>query len=445
MIKDKKALTPARILVGGFLSLILIGTILLSLPISSVEGSIGIIDALFTATSAVCVTGLVVVDTGTHFTLFGQLVILGLIQAGGLGFMTMATLIFLLLGKKITLKERLVIQEALNQFSLEGLVRLTKYILIFTISIELIAALFLGLRFSVDYGYKLGMYMGLFHSISAFANAGFDIMGIVGQSSLMAYQNDPVVVFIIMALFVLGGLGFTVIVDIYKRHSFGKMALHSRFALVLTGILLLIGFLGVFLLEYNNPDTLGEMPFYKKILPSIFTGATTRTAGFNTVDTGSLRPATLFFMSVLMFIGASPASTGGGIKTTTFGVLLVSVVAMIKGDREVHIFNRRLPFEIVLKALSIIMISLVIIGLATIILSRTEQQEFLNIFFEVVSAFGTVGLSTGITSELTTVGRIIIIVIMFTGRVGPLTLALAFSQRMKSSNIRYPEEKVLVG
>ena len=445
MLKNKIRFSPAQVLVGGFLALIIVGTILLALPIASVEGRLPLLDALFTATSAVCVTGLVVVDTGTHFTIFGQVVIMLLIQAGGLGFMTMATLFFLILGKKITLKDRLIMQEALNQFSLEGLVRLTKYILLLTIAIEGVAALLLGIRFSLDHGLALGMYMGLFHSISAFCNAGFDIMGIVGEGSMSGYWNDPVVNFIIIGLFVIGGLGFTVLVDIYNRRPFKKMSLHSRLVLTLTAVLLFVGFVGVFLLEYNNPQTLGELPIYQKLLPSFFTGATTRTAGFNTLDTGALRPSTLFFMLVLMFIGASPASTGGGIKTTTFGLLLISVMAMIKGREEVHLFNRRLPFNIILKALAIIVIGLMVIGTGTIVLSRTENQEFLNIFFEVVSAFGTVGLSTGITSELTIFGRIIIIMIMFAGRVGPLTLALAFGQRLKPSKIRYPEEKVLVG
>ena len=437
--------SPAQVLVGGFLGFIIIGTILLSLPQASVVGRLPVLDALFTATSAVCVTGLVLVDTGTHFTVFGQVVIMLLIQVGGLGFMTMATLFFLLLGKKITLKERLVMQEALNQFSLEGLVRLTKTILIFTIVIEGLAALILGLRFSMDYGFRQGMYLGIFHSISAFANAGFDLMGSVGGSSMTAYINDPLVNLVIIGLFVCGGLGFTVLVDIYNRRPIRKMALHSKFVLLLTAILLASGFLGVFILEYNNPETLGELPFFQKILPALFTGATTRTAGFNTLNTGGLAPATLFFMLVLMFVGASPASTGGGIKTTTFGVLLVSVAAMIKGKEEINIFNRRIPFDIVLKALSIIVIGLIVVGVATIILSQTEQQDFLRILFEVVSAFGTVGLSTGITSELSVVGKGVIILVMFMGRVGPLTLALAFGQRLKQSKIRYPEEKVLVG
>lgn len=445
MPKKKITLSPARVLVGGFLGLILIGTILLSLPQASVEGRLPVFDALFTATSAVCVTGLVVVDTGTHFTRFGQVVIMILIQAGGLGFMTMATLFFLILGKKITLKERLVMQEALNQFSLEGLVRLTKTILVFTLVIEGLAALILGLRFSIDMGFRTGMYMGVFHSISAFCNAGFDLMGSVGGASMTAYWNDPLVNFVIIGLFVFGGLGFTVLVDIYNRRPIKKMALHSKFVLLITAILLVVGFLGVFILEYNNPETIGELSFIEKILPSLFTGATTRTAGFNSIDTGALNPATLFFMLVLMFVGASPASTGGGIKTTTFGVLLVSVAAMIKGKEEVNIFSRRLPMNIILKALAIIVIGLIVIGVATIILAQTEQQDFLQVVFEVVSAFGTVGLSTGITSELSVVGRGIIIVIMFMGRVGPLTMALAFGQRLRPSKIRHPEEKVLVG
>ncbi|WP_350344403.1 TrkH family potassium uptake protein [Proteinivorax tanatarense] len=446
MFTDKFQPSPAQVLVVGFLMLILVGTILLSLPMATASGEpLGPLDALFTATSAVCVTGLVVVDTGTHFSIFGQVVIMLLIQAGGLGFMTMATLIFLVLGKKITLKGRLVIQEALNQITLSGLVRLTKSIIILTLVIEGVAALILGVRFSqsADISFGQGMYMGVFHAISAFCNAGFDIMG--GGVGLTLYRDDFVVNTVIMGLFIFGGLGFTVIVDIYTRGSIKKMALHSKFVLLLTSILLLVGFFGIFILEYNNPATLGELSFIEKIMPAFFTGATVRTAGFNTIDTGALESGTLFFMLILMFIGASPASTGGGIKTTTFGVLLIAVYAIIKGGDEVNLMRRRIPYHIVLKALSIIVIGFVVVGLVTIILSQTEEQDFMNIFFEVVSAFGTVGLSTGITSELTAVGKGIIIVVMFMGRVGPLTLALALGRRYSKSKIRYPEERVLVG
>ncbi|WP_353892655.1 TrkH family potassium uptake protein [Proteinivorax hydrogeniformans] len=444
MFSEKFQPSPAQVLVVGFLILILLGTILLSLPIASASGEpLSPLDALFTATSAVCVTGLVVVDTGTFFSTFGQVVIMLLIQAGGLGFMTMATLIFLVLGKKITLKGRLVIQEALNQITLSGLVRLTKSIIILTLIIEGVAALILGIRFSQDVGLLRGLYMGVFHSISAFSNAGFDIVG--GGVGLTPYRDDFVVNTVIMGLFIFGGLGFTVIVDIYTRGSIKKMALHSKFVLLLTAIFLVVGFLGIFILEYDNPATLGELSFVEKIMPAFFTGATTRTAGFNTIDTGSLEAGTLFFMLLLMFIGASPASTGGGIKTTTFGVLLVAVYAIIKGGDEVNLMNRRIPYHIVLKGLSIIVIGLIVVGTVTIVLSQTENQEFMNVFFEVVSAFGTVGLSTGITSELTTFGKGIIIVVMFMGRVGPLTLALALGRRYSKSKIRYPEERVLVG
>lgn len=442
-MQKQDRLTPARVLVLGFAALILTGAFLLTLPISSHEG-ISFIDALFTATSAVCVTGLVVMDTGTYFTLFGQLVILGLIQVGGLGFMTAGTIIFILLGKRITLKERLFIQEALNQFNLAGLVRLTKNIIIFTLVLEAVGAMLLSISFIPRFGLGKGIYYSIFHAISAFCNAGFDLMG--NFTSLTGFTGDYLVMGTIFFLFFVGGLGFTVLVDLHEKRKIKHLSLHSKIVLVMSFLLLLVGTLLVMVLEFNNPDTLGPLAGPQKVANAFFTSATPRTAGFNVLPTDLLQDTTLYFLIALMFIGASPASTGGGIKTTTFSAILIAVYSIIKGHQEIFIFHRRLPFTIINKSLAIIVVSMLLVFTISILLTITEQADFLSVLFETVSAFGTVGLSAGATTELSQAGRVLIIFTMFSGRVGPLTLALALAQRLKKKPLyRYPEERILVG
>lgn len=439
-----RSLSPARVLVLGFLVIIMLGTLLLMLPRATVAEQLTFLEALFTATSAVCVTGLVVVDTGTTFTIFGQLVILGLIQIGGLGFMTMATLIFMVLGKKIGVRNRILIQESFNQWSTQGVVRLVRIVIGYTLLMEGAAALILGLRFAPEMGWGKGMYYGLFHAVSAFCNAGFDLMG--NFTSLTAYQGDLVVNLTIMALFIGGGLGFTVALDLVKNWRMpSRLAFHSKLVLLLTGLLLAVAFISILVLEYSNPETLAGLPWHEKLLGAAFTAATPRTAGFNTLPTDQLRQPTLFLMILLMFIGASPASTGGGIKTATFGVVFVTVISMVKGNPDAVLFKRRLPQVTIHKALAIIFIALSLVVTVTLILSITEPFDFLTILFETVSAFATVGLSTGITPELSAVARVLIIFTMFVGRVGPVTLTLAFAQRLSGYKIRYPEERVCVG
>ena len=443
MERKSDRFTPAKVLVLGFAALIIIGAFLLILPISTHKG-ISFIDALFTTTSAVCVTGLVVVDTGTYFTRFGQTVILLLIQVGGLGFMTAGTIIFIVLGRKITLKERLVIQEALNQFSIAGLVRLIKKIVLFTIILEGIGAFLLSFRFIPMFGWGKGIYYSIFHAVSAFCNAGFDLMG--NFQSMTGFAEDYLVSGAILFLFIIGGLGFTVLVDIYEKRNFKHLSLHSKIVLTASFLLLLVGTFMVFILEYSNPSTLGEQGLIQKIVNSFFTAATPRTAGFNVLPTDSLMGPTLYFFLVLMFIGASPASTGGGVKTTTFSVLIVAVISIIRGQEDISVFRRRVPFYVLNKSLSIIVISSFIIFLISITLTITENTGFLSILFETVSAFGTVGLSKGLTPNLSNVGRLLITIIMFTGRVGPLTLTLALAHRLKKkAPFRYPEERILIG
>ena len=437
-------LNPARVLVLGFLAIIIVGALLLMLPHAVVGEKLTALEALFTSTSAVCVTGLVVVDTGTTFTVFGQLVIMMLIQIGGLGFMTMATLIFMLLGRKISFRNRLLISESLNQFTVQGVVALVKIILVYTLAVEGSAALLLALRFSRDFGWVRAIYYGVFHAVSAFCNAGFDLFG--NFSSLTSYRGDPVVNLVIMALIISGGLGFTVVRDFFTHwRKAGRLELHSKLVLVITALLLVSASLAIFVLEFSNPQTLAGIPWVDKVLATAFTATTPRTAGFNTVSIAGLRQPTLFIIIILMFIGASPASTGGGIKTTTFGVILVAVHSIIRGETDAVLFKRRLPQYIIHKALAIIILSIGLIAFVTLILCITEPFEFMSVLFEVVSAFGTVGLSVGITPDLSALGKLLIIFMMFVGRVGPVTLTLAFGQRLKPSNIRYPEGRVMVG
>ncbi|MFE4568504.1 TrkH family potassium uptake protein [Paenibacillus chitinolyticus] len=444
----KSRFTPPQILVLGFALIILIGSGLLMLPVSSTDGlPLPFIDALFTATSATCVTGLVVVDTGTHFTTFGQMVIISLIQIGGLGFMSMATLFAFILRKKISLRERLLLQEALNQGSMEGIVRLFRKVLIYSLTIEGIAAVLFTARWSVDLGFPKGLYYGIWHAVSFFNNAGFDLFGpITGPfTSLTAYAGDFITNAVTMALIVLGGIGFIVMSDVMDYRKTKRLTLHSKVVLSATSILIVTGALVIFIFEYSNSKTLGSLDFGGKILASFFQSVTPRTAGANTLDLASLRQATQFFMIILMFIGASPGSTGGGIKTTTFTMLVGAIVAMVRGKEDIVFFRNRLGKERILKAITLTMFALFLVIFVTMLLSTTEDHEFLMILYEVTSAFGTVGLTLGLTTKLTVFGKVMIALTMFAGRLGPLTLAYALQPKAEKELYRYPEGKITIG
>ncbi|MBU1036055.1 TrkH family potassium uptake protein, partial [bacterium] len=420
-IKEKK-LSPPQVLLFGFLTVIIIGAILLNIPAASSTGnSVGFINALFTATSATCVTGLIVLDTGKDFSTFGQLVILILLQCGGLGIMTMSTMFAFLAGKRISLRQRLIMQESLNQFSIGGLVRLAKYILIFTAVIEIVGAVILFFCWQRIYSPLQALYLAVFHSISAFCNAGFSLF----SDSIMRYKGDLIINLTFMILIILGGIGFLVLLELFQYGKNGTLSLHAKLALKISFILILIGFTIIFFIESNNPSTLRDLNFPEKIYGSIFQSVTARTAGFNTIHIGSMQNATLFLIIILMFIGASPSSTGGGIKTTTFGLLILYVWSSLKGKEEIQILKRRISQDIIPKVLTVITLSLGLVITMTILLSYVERENFIKVLFEVVSAFGTVGLSTGITSSLSIAGKIIIIITMFTGRIGPLGLALS--------------------
>lgn len=412
------------------------------LPVSTAPGqTTHYIDALFTATSAVCVTGLITVLTATQWTTVGKVIILLLIQIGGLGIMTASALFALILGKKFSLKERLIMQEALGRYNLAGLVRLTKHILLLTFGIEGLGALILFLRLRLDMPALKAAWYGVFHSVSAFCNAGFDIFG----NSLESYVSDWPVSFTMASLIVLGGIGFVVLIEVFQaKASWHRLSLHSKIAMGTTAVLLIGGTVLLYVFEYNNPYTLKPLRPDAKWLASYFHAVTPRTAGFNSLVVSKMTQASLFFTVFLMFVGASPGGTGGGIKTTTFTVLLLAVYAIVKG-REPAFSNRRLTRELIEKSLSIALISLGLLASVILVLTLSEKQEFLALVFEATSGFGTVGLTMGITPQLTTIGKLGLISLMYAGRVGPLTIAMALTQQQKRANLHYPEEKVMVG
>lgn len=435
-------LDPPKVLALGFASLILIGALLLNLPMATKTGeSIGFINALFTSASAVCVTGLVVVNTGEFWSLFGQIVIIMLIQMGGLGFMTMATIGALIIGKKITLKERLVIKEQLNQETMSGLVKLTKYVILSTLAIEGIGAIFLSTRFIPIYGKVKGIWFSIFHAISAFCNAGFDLTG----DSIAPFVGDFTINMTISALIILGGLGFSVYIDITKNRSFKKLSLHSKIVISITGVLLLVGMIVFFLIEYDNPLTLKPLSLVEKLIASFFQSVVPRTAGFYSVNLAGLYDTTVFLTIILMFIGASPGSTGGGIKTTTFGILILTTLGVIKGERDIVAFKKRIGYDVINRSLAIATVGMILIIAVSFVLTVTEPANFLDVLFETTSAFATVGSSRGLTPNLTDFGKIIITLTMYAGRVGPLTMAYVFSRRSKHGNFRYSEGNIMVG
>ncbi len=452
-----KRLNPPQVVAISFLVAIIIGTILLSLPISS-KGpeKIKFIDALFTATSATCVTGLTVKDTATFFSPFAQWVILALFQAGGLGIMTLSTLFAILLGRKLTIRENVTIQGALNHHKIEGLSALIKYILSLTLGLEFLGALLLFLKWSRGHGFSTGqaIWHSVFHSISAFCNAGFSLF----SNSFMDYRDNLYIVLVMSIMIILGGIGFIVLLDIKnlkfwkknKNFAINRVTLQTKIVLISTVALILIGTVAFLILENN--ESLRGFSSKGKILTSYFQSVTSRTAGFNTVNIGGLGMASQLLLIVLMFIGASPGSTGGGIKTATFGILLATIWSMLRNRDRVSAFKKTIPRQVVRKAMVVFFIGLAWVLIFTAALCVTEAKNigtsanpFLRSLFEVTSAFGTVGLSTGITPYLSTLGKILIILTMYAGRIGPLTLALAITIREQKIVYKYPEEKIMVG
>ncbi|GAB6170396.1 TrkH family potassium uptake protein [Clostridium carnis] len=442
-LKKNIKLKGVQILALGFLSLILLGGIILSLPISSASGEgTNFLDSVFTATSAVCVTGLITLNTSAHWNTFGQVVIILLIEIGGLGFMSFTTLIAIILGKKITLRERLVMQEAMNTFAIQGLVKMVKYVLIFTVSIQFFGALLLSTQFVPAFGLKKGLFYSVFHSISAFCNAGFDLFG----DSLVGYSSNAVVILVISALIIIGGLGFTVLIEIYQLKGLKKLSIHAKLVILVTTVLIIGGAILMFLFEHRNPGTIASMTFKDKALNSLFASVSPRTAGFNSISTSDMTMAGKFLTIILMFIGGSPGSTAGGLKTVTFGILILTVISVIRGREDTEVFGRRFTKEVVYKAFSLFFIGGALVIIVTMMLSYTETgTSFLDLLYETTSALGTVGLTTGLTPNLSSIGKILIMTMMYLGRVGPLTIALALTRKRKKTGYKYPEGKILIG
>lgn len=433
------AWTSYQILVVGFAALILIGSILLSLPIASAEGkTLSLIDAIFMSASAVCVTGIAVVEPGTDLSLFGQIVLIMLVQVGGLGIVTATTLIALMLGKRIQLKERLTLQRALSYGSSSGIIRLVLYLLKVTLIIEFVGGFLLSLFFYPDFGMK-AFYYGYWHAISAFCNAGFDVFG--KGDSMAPYVNNLGVNLILAILTVLGTIGFFVIGDFLRKKSWSQLEAQSKLILTTTFCLIVFGTIGLFLLENTNENTMGTLSLADKILASFTQVAIGRTAGYSSVDLGYFHISSLLLMIFLMFIGTAPGSMGGGIKINTFGIILLAVYSLIKGERDVNVFSRRVPSEVVYRSFLLFFIYTFLVFFITFLLSVFEPFSFLSLLFETVAAFTTTGLSLGASKEMSVLGKSLLIFVMFVGRVGMLTFVMAITRRKKRGFYRYPEGK----
>jgi trk system potassium uptake protein TrkH len=437
------------VLIWGFAVTIASGAVLLMLPISSRAHTwTSFPDALFMATSSTCVTGLSVVqNVDATFSPFGQAVLLVLMQVGGFGFMASATLLLLAFGRSVGLREKLLIGESLGVERLGGLVSLLMGIAFFSIICEGIGAVLLYIRFSQDFSSPAtALWHSIFHAVSAFNNCGLDILG---DRSLIGYQNDPLVVLTMAALIILGGLSFLVVWDVFKKRSFGKLSLDSKMVVVVTVTLLILGTVVLLAMEYNNPDTLGPMSAPQKVLSAFFQSVTPRTAGFMVINVRFMTAYSLFFTIMLMFVGGASGSTAGGVKVNTFGVLLATVWSSLRGKEHAEAFGRELRPQQIHRALAVAMLALGLVGIVALTLTFTEEAkndfDFIQTLFETVSAFGTVGLSTGITPMLTLAGKFIIIVTMFAGRLGPLTLALSLVQRQRTTEYRYPQDQVRIG
>lgn len=443
--KRDRAPSPAKAIALSFFSAIVVGTLLLWLPWSHAPGqSVTFLDALFTATSALCVTGLIVVDTATAWSPLGRVILMLLIQIGGLGIVTLSTMVALLLGRRVGFQERLRAAAQLSAFGTGGVLRLVRTIFLISLGFETVGALLLYPTFAALHGPGQGAFYAFFHSVSAFNNAGFALY----PDSLIRFAANPAVISVLSTLFIIGGLGFIVHLNLWAHFRGGRrfpLTLHSRIVLLSTLLLCAFGTVAVLGLEWSNPQTLGELPLRGKLLMGFFQGVTPRTAGFNTVDYTLMRESTLLLTMLLMFIGGSPASTAGGIKTVTFFVLVASAWRMVRGRGELSAFGRRVTIETVVKAGSVALLSTGLVIGALFLLSLSESLPLLTIMFEAFSAFGTVGLSLSATFDLSEPGKLIIILLMYLGRIGPLTFALALVQKPPGSNLKYPDEGVLIG
>lgn len=446
MKKKIQKLSQLQIIGIGFLIVIFVGSLLLMLPFATTNGeTTTFLDALFTSASAACVTGLVVQDTFLHWTWFGRTVILVLIQIGGLGFISIGVFFAILLRRKISLRQRGLMQESVNALHISGMVKLTRFIIKWTAIVELVGAVLLAFRFVPEYGVPVGIYFSVFHSVSAFCNAGFDLMGHKAPyNSFVSYSGDIYVNLILMALILIGGLGFLVWKDIRRnRFAFRKMELHTKIVLMMTAVLIVVPAVIFWIIERNN--TLAGMPLSEQIISSLFSVVTPRTAGFNTIDTGALGENSKLLTIILMFIGGNPGSTAGGIKTTTFLMMLLFIGANFRGRKSCNLFGRRLDEAGIRKAMVVFGTNLSLAIAITFIISSVQSLPMLDIMFETFSAIGTVGMSTGITRELTVLSQILIIFLMYCGRVGSLSFAMSIFEKKKEALVQNPVEHIRIG
>lgn len=454
-LKHKNKFSTTRMIATGFLVAIILGTILLSLPIATKDRTVTpLIDALFTATTSICVTGLTTVSTLDHWSLFGKAVILLLVQFGGLGVITFSTTILMMLGKRITLNERLLIQDAYNLDTLRGMVKLTKKIVKGSLIVEGIGAVLYSIQFIQDYDFFTGIGRAIFNSVSAFCNAGMDVLG---NESLIMYRDNPLVNYTTMGLIIIGGIGFPVWWDLLHvaklairkeiklKTVFRRLELHSKLVLSVTAILIFGGAALILMLEYRNPATLANLSFGNKVMASLFQSVTTRTAGFLTIPQENFRDGSSFLFLLMMFVGGSPSGTAGGVKTVTVAVIILSALSIVKGTNDIEIFRRKLPDFYLKKALAVVIVSLSVLIVTTTCLLVFVPGDFLDLLYEATSALATVGLTRNVTSSLNLIGKAIVIVTMYLGRIGPITMMLAFSMK-KAKGLRIlPEEKVLIG
>ena len=448
--KKRRKLNLYRLMIFGFALIILAGAFLLMLPAASRTGTVTpFVDTLFTATSATCITGLVVYDTATQWTFFGQAVILTMIQVGGLGFMTLGSALILLLRGDSSLSNRKQIAESLNMTDYQTAARTMKHVLAGTAAFEGAGALILAVRFIPDFGLWGGIWRGIFVSVSAFCNAGFDLMGLGAPfASLTGYTGDLVVNLTVMGLIIVGGLGFLVWEELYTKHNWKKLSLFSKTVLLASGTLILSGAVLIFLFEFGNPETLGGLPWNSKILAAFFQSVSPRTAGMNTVDLTAMTEASQVLTVILMFIGASTGSTGGGVKVTTVAVLISALKSVMTGEKDATILKRRLAPDLVYRALTLTVFPFLAVLLCSFLLNLTEPDlSFLEALYECTSAFATVGLSLSVTPTLSVFSKTLLMILMFTGRVGMLTVSFALltDRRKRKNTLRYPEGDLLIG
>lgn len=445
---DRKRINPARRVVLGFVFIILIGALLLMLPISARNGqSTDFFTCLFTATSTTCVTGLTLVDTYTHWSFFGHVIMICLIQIGGLGFMTILSLAFFMSHRRIGLRDRMMMMQSFNLDSMEGVVKLVRHVLTATLVIEGIGAMILAGCFIPQMGLARGIWSGIFHSISAFCNAGFDILGKYDpNSSLIHYQRNAVVLLTISALIIIGGLGFFVWEDIYQQKNRRRLSLHSKMVLIITPALLFIGTAGFFIMEMNNPETLGGLPWWDKLLGAFFQSTTARTAGFDAMGQAGITEQSKLLTTILMFIGGSSGSTAGGVKTVTVGILVLTTISTMQSKRDLVIFGWRIGHTQILYAVSLIILGAFLVVCGGLFISLLDNVSLYDAIYETASAYGTVGLTSGVTENASTLSRTILILYMFFGRVGIMTVSISVLLRGRQGDgIKYPGGSVLIG